>query len=348
MIRAARLTLLRLAACLPLALLVLTAQQVILPQRNGLAAVAEIIAPHLFAVTSVALLVLLLAGRGDRIHDLASDRPRRFIAVGLVAIVAVGVVRFGPGMFAVPPAPTPGDLVVRVMSWNLEATGSGVPGLLPVLEASDADVIGLQELDRSNSAAIAADATLAVRYPYRLLRPSDGSDGIGLLSSHPVIDSGAIDDPSAIRALLDLGGGRTLLVVTAHPHPGSLTTLFAPPLPIDFDATQRDASLVRLRQTFVDPNRSVGEPLVLFGDFNTTDREPAFADLSAGLQDAQDAVGVGLGSTWRPHDIEWLPFGLLTIDHVLVGAPAAPLSISPDCTPRGSDHCILRATIEVP
>jgi hypothetical protein len=25
-----------------------------------------------------------------------------------------------------------------------------------------------------------------------------------------------------------------------------------------------------------------------------------------------------------------------------------PIDIGPDCTPRGSDHCVLRATLELP
>ncbi len=87
---------------------------------------------------------------------------------------------------------------------------------------------------------------------------------------------------------------------------------------------------------------------MLVGDFNTVDREVGYAELSAGLTDAQRSVGVGPGLTWRPEEIEWLPFGLLRIDAVFSGNGVVPLSVGPDCTPRGSDHCILRTILELP
>ena len=85
---------------------------------------------------------------------------------------------------------------------------------------------------------------------------------------------------------------------------------------------------------------AAGRPLLL-GDFNLTDREPAFADLSAGLWDAHLEVGQGTGSTWRPSRLEFLPLGILRIDHFLGGPRTRPLTVGEDCTPMGSDHCIL-------
>ena len=101
-----------------------------------------------------------------------------------------------------------------------------------------------------------------------------------------------------------------------------------------------------VRET-IDPILASGVPLALVGDFNVVDREVGYGDLAAGLIDAQHAVGLGPGLTWRPPDIEWLPFGLLRIDHVFSANGLVPLDIAPDCTPRGSDHCIVRATLEL-
>ena len=38
----------------------------------------------------------------------------------------------------------------------------------------------------------------------------------------------------------------------------------------------------------------------MVGDFNVTEREPAYNDLSTGLVDAYHVVGTGTGTTWRP------------------------------------------------
>ena len=102
-----------------------------------------------------------------------------------------------------------------------------------------------------------------------------------------------------------------------------------------------------VRQT-IDPILAAGTPLVLLGDFNMVDREVGYAELSAGLIDAQRAVGLGPGLTWRPESVEWLPFGLLRIDYVFSANGLEPIAIGPDCTPRGSDHCLLHATLELP
>ena len=91
-----------------------------------------------------------------------------------------------------------------------------------------------------------------------------------------------------------------------------------------------------------------GQPILLLGDFNTTDGEPIYADLASGMADVQRAVGWGPGSTWRIDAVKWLPFGLLRIDMVFAGNGVVPESITPDCAPRGSDHCIVRATVTLP
>ncbi len=89
-------------------------------------------------------------------------------------------------------------------------------------------------------------------------------------------------------------------------------------------------------------------PLVLIGDFNVTDREPGYADLTGDLVDAHAAVGLGTGSTWRPATIDFLPFGVLRIDYVFTGNGARPLTIAVDCPANAGDHCIVSGVVELP
>ncbi len=199
-----------------------------------------------------------------------------------------------------------------------------------------------------HASAIAADAAIRARFPYQQILPRDGSLGIGLLSSFPILDVTTIaNDPPLIRARLDAGGGRSFQVVVAHPVAGVIPVLGPLPIPTGFDPSKRDAEIAAMRAV-VDPLLAAGDPLVLVGDFNTTDREPAYAEISRGMIDLQHAVGFGPGATWRPDPVKWLPFGLLRIDMVFAANGVAPIAISPDCTPRGSDHCVVRATVAVP
>jgi exonuclease III len=39
---------------------------------------------------------------------------------------------------------------------------------------------------------------------------------------------------------------------------------------------------------------------------------------------------------------------VLRIDYLLASPELRPLNVSSDCTPRGSDHCLVNALLELP
>jgi hypothetical protein len=80
----------------------------------------------------------------------------------------------------------------------------------------------------------------------------------------------------------------------------------------------------------------------MLGDLNTAASEPAFDRFVEGLRDVHREVGFGPGWTWRPIRLEFLGFGLVRIDHVVVSADIVPTSIDVTCPPVG-DHCLVRA-----
>jgi hypothetical protein len=102
-----------------------------------------------------------------------------------------------------------------------------------------------------------------------------------------------------------------------------------------------------MHEQIIAPLLARGEPFVLLGDQNVTERELAYGDLSAGLTDTFKAVGSGFGSTWRPPFVMSLPFNLLRIDYQFAGPSLTPLSVDTDCTPRSSDHCIVIGQYDV-
>jgi len=328
-----------LAAGYPVTLLVLSFQQVLAPQRNGLLAIAQIAAPHLF-LGALLLVPLALIGRSPR-----RGRPRRVLRLALAVLLVVGLARFLPGMVSGPPPEALGATGISISSWNRQALdGPSADDVIAVVRASGSDIVAIQELRHDDAALIDADPLVASRYPYRVLRPHGGTFGMGLLSAHRILAEGGREVPHTVWARLDLGGGgREIVVVNAHPLPGAIRTLdgLPVPVPVGYDVSDRDLAIGRLRAELVDPLLADGERVVLVGDFNTTVREPAFAELSADLVDVHATVGLGPGSTWRPDRLEWLPFGVLRIDHMFAGPGIRPQRISTDCTPRGSDHCIV-------
>lgn len=324
----------RIAAGYLAGIVALSIVHVIAPQREGPLALTQILSPHLFLAGLIVVPLAVVLGR--------SGGANRALRVALVTTAIVGLARFGPGLVSLPPPEAPqGASIVDIVSWNLEYSGPSDEEIVSVIAGSRAAIIGLQELDPHDAALLSTHTSLTTAYPYRELRPEDGPFGSGLLSAFPIVESGWLEQSNSVWARLDLGDGRTLVAVTAHPPPGRLGS------PSVFDPSVRDAGIRELRAQLVDDLLAEGELLVLFGDFNVTDREPAYGDLAASLRDVHAEVGLGPGSTWRPGFLEWLPLGFLRIDHVFVGPGVAPASISADCTPRGSDHCLLRAAVHV-
>ncbi len=322
------------------ALILLSAVNALSPQREGLLALTQIVAPYLFVP------LLLFVPLAFSSVTPGARAPGRWLRIGLVVCAVVAAFRFVPAWIPAGSSPLPaGGLELDATTWNMEGEALDPAAAVAALEDAGAGIVGLEELAKHSSAAIAADPALLQRFPYRVLSPNDGSVGIGLLSSYPFVGTPSVAlDPPLIHALLDMGNGRTLDVVVTHPQPAQLRA--TGPLP-DFDTSLRDGEIRTIRST-VDPLDLGGRPLLMMGDFNTSDREPVYGDLSSGLVDVQHAVDWGPGFTWRPDALKWLPFGLLRIDMVLVGNGVVPQHISPDCMPRGSDHCIVHVAVTLP
>lgn len=171
-----------------------------------------------------------------------------------------------------------------------------------------------------------------------------------VLSRYPVLESGVREDPSGrpgtatLWAVLDLGQGQRLAVMVAQPLPGR--TEPSSDLPLRWDAAPRDAEIAFIR-SFADAEIRVGRRVVLMGDFNVTDREPAGQALARGLSDAHDAAGWGPGASWAPLALRKHGVAVVRIDRILGVPGAVPTSFRTDCTFHGSDHCILDATLAI-
>ena len=304
----------------------------LLAPEGGPLGVVQIFAPHL-AIMALGLIPVAFIDR------------RRSGAWSVGTLVLVTLFRFGGDWLSLP-AMSPTDSVrLEVVTWNVEVRSRPGTTTAAQLEATGADVIGLQELQSDAAAAIESDSVLRARYPYRLLRPDAGVLGLGLLSRFPLADESFTLDPAIQRAVVDLAGGTRLPIINTHPLHADIASLASTRLPIGLDLIQRDADLVAIRDAF-DVRAASGTPVVLLGDLNTAASEPAFGRLVRGLRDVHAEVGLGTGWTWRPIRLEFLGLGLLRIDHVIVSPDVTPLAIGETC-PAIGDHCLVHATVAV-
>jgi endonuclease/exonuclease/phosphatase (EEP) superfamily protein YafD len=151
-----------------------------------------------------------------------------------------------------------------------------------LLEQTDADLVGLQEL-----AANQADV-LANRYPHQVLIGS-GFSGKGLLSRYPILLHEQVTlypDRPDLRAVIDLGD-TPLQVLVAHPPP---PRLIGGRVAFDAVANEQLATLSQLALQH--------PPSLLLGDLNMTPRNRMYASFTtAGLVDAFAVAGMGRGWT---------------------------------------------------
>lgn len=319
------------ATAMGVALILLALSDLLVPAREGVLGYSRVLAPYLALLfVPLGVVALWLHGRA------------RWL-VGIIVLVGLGlaVVRFLPVLPIGRTAVDPAVPRVEVATWNVSVDEVGPEVLIGALAERAPGIVGLEELGPALAAAIEADPELRERFPHRVLAPADDWTGMGLLSSWPLEGEPETGlRPPLIAATVRPPDGAPLDVIVAHAPPPTMGILRTGPR---FDPTNRDIALRQLRER-VDASMAAGRDVVLVGDMNLTERELAYADLSAGLSDAHRVAGSGWGHTWRPPRVASLPFGLLRIDMALSGPGLSAIASEPDCTPRGTDHCLLDVT----
>ena len=299
------------------------------PQRHGLLALLPIFLPYLGLLPLVLLPLALWPGA-------------RLVRLALLVGGVLWGALFGPGLVAFPAPAPPGALRLSAASWNVLQDNHDLERLLEGIRGANADLIVLHELAEPQQAAIVTDPSLLARYRWRILVPSDRYLGVGLLSAYPMSDAGSREFPPMVWGRVEIGG-RSLLVVGAHPLPGQIGWLHVgeQALPISFNSVGRDLQVERVL-TAVAALRRPGEPVLLMGDFNLTEREPIYRELTTQFVDAKRVAGPGFQHTWKPWFLLAAPFALLRIDYLFVSPDVQPLTFTTDCRPFGSDHCLVR------
>lgn len=319
-----------LLAVYPIGLLAFTLFTLITEPRVGLGALAQVFAPYFFAPLVLLFPFALLRG---------TFVLRSALLAALIAYLSV----YPPALNLKPaqPAATP-DL--RVLTWNIYVNRVPLDTLIGTLDSYNPDLVALQEVDWRQ---VHTETALTERFPYHLITPDVAAPGLAILSRYPILAFGVpelgddvFDMPRLMWATLDVNG-TAITVINAHPQPPRLSGATCR-LMHCYNQGPRDGQISRMR-AFIEERMAGGEPLLVLGDMNVTEREAAYRELAAGLVDAHRATGVGLGNTWRPSFVR-RPLAAIRIDYMFSHGPIAPVALTSDCAWRGSDHCLLFGT----
>lgn len=319
----------RLAAGYVVALGVATLISRVAPSASGLLAIVVIFLPYFFLpLVPLGLATVWLGGRVAKVA----------VLLGTLLWLAL----FGPGLVAIPARPAPDATRLAVASWNVLQDNRDTAALRRLVVDAGASIVALQELSSEHRDVLLSDPAVGARYPHRALFPNDRYLGMGLLSTVPILEEGYRELPPVIWARLDIGGHR-VLVVNAHPLPGRIAWLHVgdQALPVGFDGVRRDDQIATILD-LADALRRPGEPVLLVGDFNVTEREPAYRRIVAQFGDAKRAAGFGVQNTWKSWFFVNRDWAILRIDYLFASPEFRATAFATDCRPSGSDHCLVR------
>ncbi len=225
----------------------------------------------------------------------------------------------------------PGSTSLRVMTYNISHGLASPDQVVEVMEASEAEVIAIQELPDGMESEF--QGKLDSLYPYQAFY-GEGFSGVGLLSKHPILE----EEPFRLE------GPRPYLRVALEVEGESATVIVAHP-PVMIGPGSRTAPGAADMQTLAEIAVGSGKTIVL-GDFNFTDQNQDYHILTeAGLIDAHRAAGWGFGLTYpRRGWTGGFRIPLVRIDHVFLAGEICP-RLAWVGSDGGSDHLPVLATL---
>lgn len=313
------------------ALLVVAAAAVgVLPDLLGLdgrSPFAQLVA---FRPTLLAGLLVLAVGATVA----AGVRKRGWtLAVGLLAVTAVGTAMVAPRALAgvtVPDPDAPARPALTVLSFNTYEGQADVDALAALIRETKPDLIALPE-----SAGRFRDKLAPLVPDYRFSPSQERGPDVEGVTAAVRTNLGdvavQVDRSTEVPSVMVSGGGLgTLRFVAVHavaPTPGAVS--------------QWRSDLASVGRWCADPQSG---PVIVAGDFNSTLDHSEFRSATTACTDSAAYSGEGLVGTWPSSSPRWLG---TQIDHVLVRGGVAPESVSVRDIP-GSDHRAVLARLLLP
>ena len=266
---------------------------------------------------------------------------RAAAAIALAAFLAL----FGDRILP-PAAPAAGGTPLRVMTFNHLFRNQHTDAIIAAIRLQNADVVALQELSQPVASMITRK--LSDTYPYQYLRPSDTEQGLGIISRYPFQSTSEVENNFLGQQVSMRIGHETVTLIGLHLGSPVYKTRWIRGLPI---ITGYDTSLTTHQvELLAEQIDKLQGPLIVMGDFNTSDREPRYQELAARLHDAFRETGWGFGFSFPDHKRFGpftVPFPLIRIDYIWSKGGVLPTASYVECNNTGADHCFLVADLRL-
>lgn len=188
-----------------------------------------------------------------------------------------------------------GDRLI-VMTYNLLGWQSDIDQQIETIRHENADVVLLQEVNPAMAAALQNE--MLDEYPYQILDPADGVEGMGMIGKYPIqpteaeLPLGWVGTPQVLE--MDWNGRSTTLV-NFHMHSSDINNLTR----ISGDNRIREAHARALAGLAMNAG-----PLIVGGDANATPLNTPYRTITRELKDSWLEAGFGLGHTFPGSNVE--------------------------------------------
>lgn len=253
---------------------------------------------------------------------------QRTLAFALI-LTAIGAAWFAPRFLPRAQAAPPG-MTLKVLTFNTWGNGNdrGITQKEAWIREVNADLVLLQEM--STPAARESQSRLADTYPYQFIHfEANGTRANLTLSRYPILETsnsnvGASDAPLPERIVID-ANGHIIVIYNAHMiWPANRYPRYRLPrqfrnyylrVALSYSDAPRNAQIRNFLQ-IIDREQF---PVIVAGDFNTSDYSLMYQEIASHLRDSFAEAGYGFGASWPNTTFLGLPDfipPLIRIDYI--------------------------------
>lgn len=188
---------------------------------------------------------------------------------------------------------------IRVMSFNIWSGSHSVETAKVMEENGWPDVVAIQELSPSMAAVIHQE--IGEQYPFRVLSIQNGELGMGIYSRYPLLELATqqISEPSwQVQVVKIYTNHKSFILYNVHPEATNIYLYLAHGLSMaDAVTASYQSRLVFAHQLLADIGQ-YDAPVIVAGDFNSTEQSDVYKLLTTHLIDAYRDAGWGFGHTF--------------------------------------------------
>jgi vancomycin resistance protein VanJ len=203
------------------------------------------------------------------------------------------------GEFFLPNVPVRNGDSITVMTFNIWGGSQSSETAHVVVENGLPDIVALQELTPQMADVLLEEVGDA--YPYRLLSPEGTYRGMGVLSRFPLAEIDVLHlahpwwEIQAMRVETTTG---SFTLYNVHPHATNILVYIEEGSAMAEEVHSSMAIRRQLIEALIADFSQRNGPIVVVGDFNSTDQSDVYALMRRHLTDAYRASGWGLGHTF--------------------------------------------------